>query len=335
MTPKVSVCITFCDKDFHLIKTLLSHIENNIKVSYEVLLYDNREKDNSDLDIHNYEILGQNGKNEFQLKAKSELIKNAKGEYIWFVDADDDICFIPKRLESLTFNIVSFGAYFGKEIQHTKSGIFKINYDNTIGYTGGQLWDKWIKSDLLKQFVDIIKDKEMICGEDVFLYILALEKEKLIEYNPTIIYKYNLENSSSYSRSYKGFESFKGILKRDRLKDMAYKYCNNNWLKETKFDLYLEHEPVYLFNFLKKDNKDDWKKLADEITQRYSEQELLISYSVFFDTNIWYKDGFKFIKKYLIEKYPNAFTNQNIIATQKLYNKTQVFIRFEKEEEEI
>ena len=56
MTPKVSVCITFCDKDFHLIKTLLSHIENNIKVSYEVLLYDNREKDNSDLDIHNYEI---------------------------------------------------------------------------------------------------------------------------------------------------------------------------------------------------------------------------------------------------------------------------------------
>ena len=167
----------------------------------------------------------------------------------------------------------------------------------------------------------------------MFLYILALEKEKLIEYNPTIIYKYNLENSSSYSRSYKGFESFKGILKRDRLKDMAYKYCNNNWLKETKFDLYLEHEPVYLFNFLKKDNKDDWKKLADEITQRYSEQELLISYSVFFDTNIWYKDGFKFIKKYLIEKYPNAFTNQNIIATQKLYNKTQVFLRFEKEEE--
>ena len=81
-------------------------IENNIKVSYEVLLYDNREKDNSDLNIHNYEILGQNGKNEFQLKAKSELIKNAKGEYIWFVDADDDICFIPKRLESLTFNIV-------------------------------------------------------------------------------------------------------------------------------------------------------------------------------------------------------------------------------------
>ncbi len=90
---------------------------------------------------------------------------------------------------------------------------------------------------------------------------------------------------------------------------------------------------VYRDQTNKKDNKDDWKKLADEITQRYSEQELLISYSVFFDTNIWYKDGFKFIKKYLIEKYPNAFTNQNIIATQKLYNKTQVFLRFEKEEE--
>lgn len=330
---KLSICIVFCDKDVNYLKDLIKQIENNIFISYEILLYDNRTS-LSDLDIK-HKILGQNGINELQSKARVELIKEASGEYIWFVDADDNIFKIPKKFETLNSRIISFGYKMSNNRVFQKKGIFPISWENTIGLTGGQIWDKWFKNTLLKSIVYMLKNKKMVAGEDTAIAILAMSKCEYIEYIPTIIYYYNLNNSSSYGPNYKSYESFKRLLQKDRLKDVIQENLDSNWLNKTHFNIFLEQEPFYLFSFLRKGNKQDWDKIINDILNRYSENEFLLSYVLHFDSWPWVEEAYYYVKDILFNKYPNSFTKENIIRIQKEYNKSYRPINFEEENEEL
>ena len=93
----LSICILFCDKDQHYIPSLLKNIKEKCQVKYEVVLIDNRKNKsvplNVDARIYPCDKLGQwNG--------RRLAISKAKGDYIWFIDADDSINEVPKSIET-------------------------------------------------------------------------------------------------------------------------------------------------------------------------------------------------------------------------------------------
>lgn len=324
---KLTIGILFCDKDYQYIEKLIESIEKKVQVSYDIILYDNREKTHEEINFKNYRVLGSNGKNEFQLKARAEIIDAADSEYIWFIDADDDICYVYDRLNELHSSIIVFGYFIEDKTIYRKKEILESNYHNGVEDSGGQIWNKWIKTSILKSISPIIRDKEMISGEDVFILILALNRCKFIETDKALIYRYNCDRSAAWANSYSSFEKFSSILKKDKLKDVVYSSVDNRWLKEKGFTEYLEYGPAYLFAFINEKSKDDWDKIADAIFDRYTPNEMLTSYAIHFDNLVWTRESFEFTKNKFKEKIP--YMSDDIIKRiQKKYNKTPKFITF-------
>ena len=88
----LSIGVTVCDKDFHLLSFLLEQIEERVKVEHEVIIIDNREQ------MLNVETTWQPtfkfGYNAFQFNARAKIIELAKGDYIWFIDGDDEVDYV-------------------------------------------------------------------------------------------------------------------------------------------------------------------------------------------------------------------------------------------------
>ena len=96
---KLSIIVLFCDKDYKYIPSLLHQMNDKLCCWFEVILVDNREK-YKDIEIKEIEdfksvnnlIYIDSGKNVAQLAAKKNALEYAKGDYVWFFDADDEMC---------------------------------------------------------------------------------------------------------------------------------------------------------------------------------------------------------------------------------------------------
>ena len=90
LKPFLSIVCLFCDKDFQYINNFIKEINNKIKVSYQLILVDNREVNKDLLQIKNKNIkIVKTGKNLYQFMGRLKAIPYCKGKYTWFVDSDD------------------------------------------------------------------------------------------------------------------------------------------------------------------------------------------------------------------------------------------------------
>lgn len=94
----LTIGLLVCDNDVHLLQSTLEKIKNKVHIPYEVLLYDNTETCTLpplDKDIKVFSK-GTWKENVRQFSARKTLTQKAKGEYIWFIDPDDDFVEIDK-----------------------------------------------------------------------------------------------------------------------------------------------------------------------------------------------------------------------------------------------
>jgi len=115
----LSIVILCCDKDYQMVSSLLNNIDNvwyeqhDSFLDYEVIIVDNRENE-ADKDVdwehHKADItIHKSGSNIMQFAARAIGTQLAKGDYIWFIDADDSILEIPRLPEPDTEDPTSIG----------------------------------------------------------------------------------------------------------------------------------------------------------------------------------------------------------------------------------
>ena len=148
---KLSIVLTFCDKDYHYINDFLKDIKNKVKIEHEILLVDNRINNKEELpdkELYDKVLVFSNKSNFGRHKAVFEVT----GDRIWFIDADDEIYEIDE----------SFEEYLGGEEEYIQ--FLYLDYKEQFFANGNcSLWNKWLKTDVCKEKFLKFKDLPMDC----------------------------------------------------------------------------------------------------------------------------------------------------------------------------
>jgi hypothetical protein len=188
----LSIGITICDKDYKLCENLLKQISEKVKIEHEVIIIDNREQfaaeETSWTPTYSF------GYNAYQFSARAKIIELAKGDYIWFIDGDDDI----RKIDSFdwTEDIITF-SYSTYPIGdvHIKDDLITQNvfsYDTSV-IIRPVLWNKFIKKSLFTdEFINKYRDLKIVTNEDVIWCYEALRHAASVRVVDKIIYNHNL-----------------------------------------------------------------------------------------------------------------------------------------------
>lgn len=211
--PFLSIVIPFCDKDYKLIPHLLQNIKQDVHVSHEVILIDNREKmRNQQIRMpKNVKIISK-GYNCYQFEARRFSVDFCQGEYVWYVDADDrvlevqaDLC---EEFSKKNPDIINFNSCFTKkdcplgvpqgfvERKDFSRFVYKKNGEipdkELFKFVQSCLWDKWIKTGLLKKVLSPIQENLIIvASEDILINEICQNKATTICLCQDCIYLYN------------------------------------------------------------------------------------------------------------------------------------------------
>ncbi len=220
MYPFLSVIVPVYNVEEYLADCLESILKLDIK-DMEILCINDCSTDLS------YDILREYEKRERIIKVfnndynkglsytRNVGIKEARGEYIWFVDSDDVICvndirnlFVPARsnnpdiimFDSLSFNdgsnLVGSKSYRKYYVDGLKSAdgktVFKKMMEN--GTWDSAVFRRWYRRDFILR--NNLKFKEGIINEDVLYSFLAIMKAKRVEVVNEVSYAYRIRRNS-------------------------------------------------------------------------------------------------------------------------------------------
>ena len=199
----VSIGITFCDSDYQNYNKLTLQIKERVHVPYELIIIDNTEGNK----LGNKATFAF-GYNAFQFAARYKIIKLAKGEYIWFVDGDDEVLGLNNNFE--TADIIAFSVE-DKTKDRLSDFLYTSNFDfNFIQFTiRGALWNKLISKDLYNDIDDYVKKPllKVVSLEDTFYIAFALKNAKTVRTCSQFIYKHNPGLSNTYGLSLEGYKT--------------------------------------------------------------------------------------------------------------------------------
>lgn len=243
----VSVIIAAYNAEKYLAECIESIINQNYK-NIEIVLVDDGSTDNTQAICMDYSRIDTRiryirKKNGGVSSARNEGIRNAKGEFITFVDADDYldnniIASVVKKMEDQTVDLVGWNTYRIIESEIQKCKDIRFNQDDLryiraaliSNYHGGfycgdyirGVWGKLFRSNIIFKN-NIFFDENLYIGEDsVFLmeYILNARKVTLVN---EFGYYYRILDTSAVRR-YKAdllrqivlqFESYERLLETD------------------------------------------------------------------------------------------------------------------------
>lgn len=201
----ISIGITFCDNDFYLYNHLIDKIKKNVKVDYELIVIDNTEGNK----------LGNNatfsfGYNAYQFASRRKIIELAKGDYIWFIDGDDDIYNLTDEDIQSNEDIIVFGFKSGLGAKEYEDKLYR---DNLLSWSFIQdemctsLWNKLIKRELYIDIDSFVTNPllKVVSMEDTFYLSLALKNAKTVRTKNKLIYIHNQGLSDTGYLSYEGF----------------------------------------------------------------------------------------------------------------------------------
>jgi hypothetical protein len=212
---KISCIILFCDRDYIYIPELLNNIHKNLKIDHEIILVDNREE-YKDIDIEIPDEIDVSyidmGRNFRQLQARKFASQNATGDYIWFIDADDNILEVNDSIERRIIDrkFPDMIVFNYNEGYTEKDFNTVLHFDDTQFYTIGLInksmrkmidvfnWNKWYKKDKLDKVMEKIPDGfEVSAYEDNVIVSLMLKEIDNLYTIARPIYFNNLSRSLS------------------------------------------------------------------------------------------------------------------------------------------
>lgn len=186
---KLSIGIIVCDKDYNHLSSLLKQIIEKVIVEHEVIVIDNREQYVNE--PVSWTPTYQFGYNAYQFAARAKVIEHAKGEYIWFIDGDDELVdtirAIPYDEDIIVHSNYSdpIGLVRHENKVYTKdlftypvSGVFEVI-----------LWNKFIKRSLFQTQFPPIK---IVTNEDALWYYSALKNAKSVRTIDKIYYHHTI-----------------------------------------------------------------------------------------------------------------------------------------------
>lgn len=184
----LTIGITICDKDYHNLDLLLPQIEEKVKCEHEVIIVDNREEflDEKTDWLPTFQF----GYNAYQFASRAKIIELAKGDFIWFIDGDDEIgeiksCDYEEDIIIFSYNTYPDGSYYYDECVKDKD---LVTYD-VLSEIRPVLWNKFIKKELFtKEFIDKYGTKAIVHNEDTMWLYEALIHAKTLREERTLIY---------------------------------------------------------------------------------------------------------------------------------------------------
>lgn len=211
-TPLLSISIAFCDKDIQCIHELLYTIREYVHVDYEIILINNCQYNNKFIPMLNgIRVIAsgstpENNKGTFFTRKLG--VENAKGKYIWFIDADDMIIsslnnkekvLLNKDYDMIVFNSrKKHGGATGMGQTFTTSQEIKrssLLYNEFYQQTGPCLWNKWIKTEKLRGILNT-SNKAVNAFEDTLVSSFAEKNSTSAFFFPKTIYEYNCEDNT-------------------------------------------------------------------------------------------------------------------------------------------
>lgn len=216
---KLSIVSIFCDNDYQLLSKLISNIREKVKVDYEIILIDNREKfKNESITLTDDIKIYSKGRNIYQFEARRYAVQFCHGDYIWFIDTDDSLLTVAENLSGITGNLICF-SYAMRSASITLPSTWRdlktyFTESNTVSVDkdvierqhkfwdiiGSTLWNKWIKRDFLEEIIkDIPEDLEIVASEDILYSAICYDRtDKVTLCKESIyIYNYNLSKANS------------------------------------------------------------------------------------------------------------------------------------------
>jgi len=184
----LSIGVTVCDTDYHLLDSLLEQIEERILIPHEVIIIDNREEF---LNVAtNWKADFAYGYNATQFSARSKIIELSKGNYIWFIDGDDEVHTVDCFNYTEDIIVFSYSSYPVGDVhieeQIVTEDIFSFQTGCLIKPV---LWNKFIKKSLFKEK---FPETKIITNEDTLWLYNALKNARSIRCVDKIIYQHNL-----------------------------------------------------------------------------------------------------------------------------------------------
>lgn len=230
---KLSVVVLFCDKDVKFLYDFLRQLESHIFTDYEIILVDNREKDKTEIKTK-YKLIDP-GENIYLFEGRRIGFENSSGEYIWFVDVDDEIIGDVYD-EDFSSNADFIQFYYDANGAQIKPG----NYPSVKAF-GYNVWSRFYKASKLKEAYAPITKRgiKVSTFENAILLSLMLRTKPTISYLDKILYKYNLCNSTFHKKSLSK-EEFDRFTKGYDILPYLFSFCEdgNELMKkrERKFE---------------------------------------------------------------------------------------------------
>lgn len=290
-TPYLTFVIICYNKDYqNALKNIHSILKSHIPFEYEILAVYNRSGDfQKEAESKFFEeikklknthsLLITDAKNQYF--CRSSTIKFINSKYTWFIDGDDSILKIPRKFKNLDYDVVCFNAKtsdgndwcFGpdREISNLDSDFIA----STINFT---LWNKWIKTDILKNY--IATNKKIVSCEDSLYCIYSLLNSKSIKYFNKCLYSYskeqqrvmpNCESEQRFEYLLTGNNYILSELKRnisiEKIKEFGY-----DKLELNELSWYLRAAD----NF----NNEEIKNAADFLKNNFSKDKLRVAFEM-------------------------------------------------------
>lgn len=291
----LTIGILFCDRDLNYLQEFLSLIFYKVKIPYELILLDNRTDTSSDISfLDSYNVLNKEQGNIYQLAGRKKIIENAIGDFIWFVDPDDTLFEIDESFNEIlnsNFDFISFSFLI-----KSKDGEFwneikdKVIEGNLLlpeaNNTPCCLWNKWIRTSVLKQVIEFIPDTARVSASEDLIYVLgALKFGSSQLQNSKYIYTFNSENSCSGLNDYsEQLEKFKRcIFGLNEANDIIRKFLSESELKQLEIDLEKNDCQFFLKKVLLTDDLNTKTKMFEIIKNQFSENVIKETWNNFLD----------------------------------------------------
>lgn len=202
----LSIGLTFWDKDYQLFDSVISQINERVKIPFELVIIDNTEG-NKLGDKATFAF----GYNAHQFAARYKIIKLAKGDYIWFIDGDDEILEIDDTLFVKPFDMLC-ASYISRGLTETlpeKEWTDNDHWDLMQNKIGQMLWNKIIKTEMFNNIDDYVDNPLLkVCSlEDTFYVAVALKNANKVISTDKVIYKHNQGYSDATAIDNSGFEN--------------------------------------------------------------------------------------------------------------------------------
>lgn len=227
---KLSIVIIFCDKDRKYLESFLKNTEEKVTCSHEIILVDNRNDKTEKIELP-YKTISPE-KDCHILEGRRLGLDEAVGEYVWFVDIDDEILngFTEEDLKDHHETILQMNLKIDNKV------IIELGeIKNNLACFGENNWSRLYKTEKLKKFFEPIKrGLSLNNGEDNLIF-QAMKEAKDFERDFYIFqdkYRYNYIISRAAVGEKRTPESIKRAIIGEENLDYLFSFLKNKEERE-------------------------------------------------------------------------------------------------------